>query len=123
MKDYETVTITKMVGCGHIYCLFLEEEDTFHKLFIKGDMTKDTLCGESWFNSIAKLLTFALRRSSWEGNTKRGIVKQLLNQRCPNAIVNKDRTVSCADAIARAVLEYAKSRDWIQEEKEAQEAV
>ena len=115
MKDYPTITIHKKVGCGSIYCLFLEDEDIFHKLLIRGDMAKTAECGEAWLNSIAKLLTFALRRSLWEGNTKEGVVKQLLGQRCPNAIANKEHIVSCPDAIARAVLEYAKSRDLVKE--------
>jgi hypothetical protein len=52
-----------------------------------------------------------LRRSLWEGTTERGIVKQLLNQRCPSAIPNKEHIVSCADAIGRAVLDYVKKEE------------
>lgn len=118
MKDYPSTTFSKVVPCGNIYCIFAEEADTFHRLTIKGDMARSCDCGEAWFNSIAKLLTYAMRRSIWEGNTKEGIIKQLLGQRCPSYRVNKERILSCADAIARAVMEYSKSRDLINEEKE-----
>lgn len=106
MIEYTTTTIHKTVGCGSIYCLFLEREGAFHKMFIRGDCVKETPCGESWFSSIAKLLTYALRRSIWEGNTKEAIVKQLLGHRCNMATPNKEHIVSCPDAIARAVLQY-----------------
>ena len=115
MKDYPTITISKPVGCGTIYCLFAEDEDTFYKLFIRGDMARECPCGEAWLNSIAKLITFALRRSIWEGSTKEGVIKQLLGQRCPSAIANKEHILSCPDAIARAVLEYSKSRGIVDE--------
>ena len=112
MKDYHTITIQKQVGCGHIYLRFLEEEEgAFHKLMISGDMAKEAPCGESWLNAIASLLTFALRRSIWEGTTQRAIIRQLCGQRCNMAKLNQEHIVSCSDAIGKAVLEYIKSRD------------
>lgn len=119
MKDYESLTITKEVGCGNVYLIFTEDEHLFHKLFIRGDMAKECPCGESFLNAIAKLLTYALRRSFEEENVKEAIIKQLLGHRCSMIIPNKEHIVSCSDAIAKAVLEYAKSRGWIEEnEKE-----
>ncbi len=118
MKEFNSITISKTVGCGKIYCIFNESEDVFDNLIIKGSNAKEALCGEVWMNAMAKILTYALRRSVWEGTTKRAIVKQLLGHRC-YASPNKDKTTSCVDAIARCVLEYSKSRDLINEEKEA----
>ena len=119
MKDYPSITISKKVGCGNIHLVFMEDEGAFYNLLIFGDMSKECPCGDSWFKSIARLLTFSLRRSIWEGTTRKGIVKQLLNQRCANATPNKDNIVSCADAIARAVLEYAKTKDLTEKEAKA----
>jgi len=119
MKDYNSITISRQVPCGRIDCIFTEDEHVFHKLKIKPDLVlaEKCHCGESWLSSIAKIITYAMRRSIWEGNTKEGIIKQLTSQRCPLAIVNKEHNItSCADAIARCVLEYSKSRDLIQEE-------
>ena len=119
MKDYLSITISRQVPCGRIDCIFTEDEHVFHKLKIKADLhlAKQCPCGESWLNSIAKLITYAMRRSIWEGNTKEGIIKQLLGQRCSLAIVDpKEHILSCSDAIARCVLEYSKSRDLVKED-------
>jgi len=107
----EALTFAKSVGCGMIYCIFEEREGAFHKLRIRGDAEKETPCGEAWFRPVASLLTFALRRSIFEGITMRAIVKQLQHQRCPSAVPNKDHIVSCSDAIGRCVLEYLKRCD------------
>lgn len=112
---YQSITINKKVPCGNIYCIFDESENTFHRLTIKGEMAKNSPCGESWLNAIAKLITFSMRRGIWEGNVKRGIIKQLLGQRCPSYIPNREHILSCSDAIARCVLEYSKSRDIVEE--------
>ncbi len=109
----------RKVGCGAIYCIFVEDEGAFYNLIIKGDNAKETPCGESWLNAMGRILTYALRRSIWEGDTQRAIVKQLLNNRCNMAAANKDHIVSCPDAIGRMVLEYLKARGLhIEEEKE-----
>ena len=116
-KQYPSFTICKQVPCGSIYCIFDEEDDSFKRLTIKGDMAKECPCGESWFNSIARLITYALRRSIWEGNTYEGIIKQLKGQRCPSFVANREHILSCSDAIARCVLEYSKSRDLLNEKE------
>jgi hypothetical protein len=122
MKDYdESLTMYRKVGCGSVYCIFVEKEDLFHRLIIKGDNAREAPCGESWLNAMAAILTYALRRSVDENNTKRAIVKHLLNHRCHMAIANKDHIVSCADAIGRMVLEYIKSRGLDEAEEEAEE--
>jgi hypothetical protein len=123
MRDYSTITMTRKVGCGAVYCLFIEEDGAFHKLFIRGDNAKETPCGESWLNSLAAILTYALRRSVWEGTSKKAIVKHLLNHRCNNPTRNwqtKEESLSCSHAIGIMVLEYLKARnlDVIEEEKE-----
>ena len=110
MKDYDTITIQKKVGCGNLYVLFLENEGAFHRVFVKGNMAKTSPCGESWLSAIARLVTYSLRRSIWEGTTKRAIIKQLMYERCPAAIPNKEHIVSCSDAIGRAVLQYCEMK-------------
>ena len=117
MKVFDSLTLSRKVGCGQIYCIFNEDEGAFDNLIIKGDNAKEIPCGEAWMNTMAKILTYALRRSVWEGDTKRAIVKQLLNHRCNNVFPNKEHIVSCPDAIGRMVLEYLKSRGLDEEEK------
>jgi len=117
MKVFESLTFCRRVGCGNIYLIINEDEGAFYNLQIKGDMCKEAPCGESWFNAMARVLTYALRNSLWEGTTQKALVKHLLNNRCNNVIVNKDHIVSCADAIGRMILEYLKARN-LHEEKD-----
>jgi hypothetical protein len=58
-----------------------------------------------------------MRRGLNEDNIYRGIIKQMLGQRCPSSIPNKEHIVSCSDAIAKCVLEYSKSRGLVSEEE------
>jgi len=120
MKDYESITITKRVGCGSIYVIFDEDEHTFHRVRIRGSMAKESPCGEVWLNIVARILTYAIRRGMWEDTLQDGIIKQLCNksEKCYAYVPNKEHILNCGDAIGRAVLEYAKSRDWVKEEKE-----
>src|SRR5574343_1348066 len=118
MRTYDSMTMYRTVGCGNIYCIFNELEGVFYNLEIKGDHAKETQCGESWFNTMASILTYALRRSVDEGNTKNAIIKHLLNHRCSMVVPNKEHIVSCADAIGRMVSEYAKSRGIVEFEEE-----
>lgn len=120
MRVYDAMTLHRKVGCGNIYCIFSEEDGQFYNLIVKGDMAREAPCGESWLNAIAAVLTYALRKSLWEGTAQKAIVKHLLNHRCNTAVPNKEHITSCSDAIGRMVLEYIKSRglDEIEEEKE-----
>jgi len=112
MKDYNTLTFYKKVGCGSIYCIFMEDEGVFYRLVIRGDMTKETPCGEVWFNSISRILTYALRRGLWEDTAEDGIVKQLCQKtdKCYGYVPNEEHILHCADAIGRCVNEYVKAR-------------
>lgn len=119
MRIYDSLTMYRKVGCGTIYCIFSEQDGNFYNLIIKGDNAKEIVCGESWMNSIASVLTYALRRSISEGNAHKGIVKHLLGHRCNMYVPNKDKIQSCGDAIGRMCLEYLKARtDEIEKEEE-----
>ena len=117
MRTYEAITMFRKVGCGSIFCIFNETEGEFYNLIIKGDNAKSGPCGESWLNAMGSILTFALRRSMWEGTAQRAIVKHLLNHRCQVVLPNKEHIVSCSDAIGRMVLEYIKARGLDEEEE------
>lgn len=109
MKEFNSITFSKKVGCGRIYVIINESEGAFDNLIIRGSNAKEATCGEVWMNAMAKILTYALRRSVWEGTTRRAIVKQLLNHKC-YGLPNEDKTTSCPDAIGKIVLEYLKAR-------------
>lgn len=116
MKEFESITIHRKIGCGNIYCIFVENDGDFMYLIIKGDNAKEAPCGEVWFSAMGRILTYALRRSIYEGDSKRAIVKQLLNNRCNMIIPNAEHIVSCPDAIGKMVLEYLKARGVDEEE-------
>lgn len=125
MRVYDSITMFRKVGCGSIYCIFNEQEGEFYNLIIKGDMARDTPCGESFMSAIASVLTFALRRSIWEGNAQKAIIKHLLNHRCNNPIRDwqtKEVVSSCSHAIGIMVLEYLKARNLDEIEKEKEES-
>lgn len=110
MRVYDSITMFRKVGCGNIYCIFNEQDGEFYNLIIKGDNTREASCGESWFNALAAVLTYALRRSLYEGTAQRALVRHLLNHRCQVVVPNSEHVVSCSDAIGKMVLEYVKAR-------------
>jgi hypothetical protein len=115
MRVYDSITMSRKVGCGNIYCIFSESDGEFYNLIIKGDNAREADCGESWLNAMAAILTYALRRSIPEGHSYRAIIKHLENHRCQKSVPNAEHIVSCSDAIGKMVLEYVKARE---EEKE-----
>ena len=90
--------------------IFLEDEGVFHKLFITGAMTRETPCGTSWMDALARIITYSIRRGLWEKNIETGIIKQLLNVRCNSTIPNKEKICSCSDAIGKGLKDYAEIR-------------
>lgn len=109
MSEYKTITITKHLNpCGNIHIIFTEDRDCFHKLFIKGPGTD---CGEVWLSSLAKMITFAIRRAEFEGTIQDGIIKQLLGIRCNNVTPNKEHICSCPDAVGKAITQYLKMKE------------
>ena len=106
-----SLTYCRKVGCGNLFIIFIEHHNgNFHKLLLRGDMSKETPCGESWFWGLARILTFAIRRALSEGEDalEQALVKHMMNQRCNMCFVGTD--LSCMDAIAKAVREYIKSK-------------
>jgi len=107
METKPSTTIRKRICKGHIYCTFVEgREGEFNRLELKGNMSRETDCGESWLQPMAKLLTFSLRRAIWEGTTERAIIKHLKGHRCNSMPPNKDHVCSCTDAICKCIEEY-----------------
>lgn len=106
--DYKpSITISRRICKGHIYCTFVEgSQGEFHRMFLKGNMARETPCGESWLEPLAKILTFSIRRAVWEGTIHKGIIKHLQGQRCNSMPPNKDHVCSCTDAIAKCLEEY-----------------
>lgn len=104
-------TIVKQVGCGKIYCIFVEHHNgNFDKMLIRGSMSRNTNCGDSWLWGLGSLLTFSLRRAMKEegDSVERGIVRQLFHHTCSIGSIKTER--SCISAIGKAVETYIKTR-------------
>lgn len=111
MTQKPTFTYIKNVGCGKIYVMFVEHlNGSFDYMLIRGDVSRSTDCGESWYGGVSRLLTFSLRRAfKEEGNTiENGITKQLIGNRCNKYIPGKEH--SCISAIGACIHEYIKRR-------------
>lgn len=110
MDDFHSTTYSKRICKGHIYCTFVEgSQGEFNRLILKGNMAKETPCGESWLEPLARLITFSLRRAIWEGTVDKGILKHLAHHRCNNMPPNKDKVCSCTDAVEKCIREYLKN--------------
>ncbi len=94
-------TIKMETGCGTLYVTINEDEDGFFELF--NTMGKAGGCAASQSEAIGRLVSLA-----WRGGVPtEEIIKQLSGISCHQQIgVGKDKVLSCADAIARAVKEY-----------------
>ena len=88
-------------GCGTLYVTINEDEEGFFELF--NTMGKAGGCAASQSEAIGRLVSLA-----WRGGVPtEEIIKQLSGISCHQQIgVGKDKVLSCADAIARAIKEY-----------------
>lgn len=103
-------TIRMETGCGTLYVTINEDDDGFFELF--NTMGKAGGCAASQSEAIGRLVSLAWRT----GIRTEEIVKQLSGICCHKHLgVGKDKILSCADAIARAIREYGdpiwKNRD------------
>lgn len=98
------ITISQKVGCGHVYLLIETRNGKFDKLTIKGTMAKTCDCGESFLQSIGKILTFSIRRAIKEGTLEEGILNHLKGHRC-NIPIYKG-AMSCVDGIAKGMKKF-----------------
>jgi hypothetical protein len=116
-----SITIQKQVGCGHLYLTFIElKSGKFYKLLIDGTMTKESPCGSSWLNAIARVLTYAIRRTTEEDEKNghkelkktslwHGIIKQLIGHNCNRRSMVTE--TSCVGAIASGIKDYIKRKN------------
>ncbi len=101
-KTLQGRTIKMETGCGTLYVTINEDQEGFFELF--NTMGKAGGCAASQSEAIGRLVSLAWRN----GISTEEIVKQLSGICCHKHIgVGNDKILSCADAIARAINEYA----------------
>jgi len=94
-------TIRMQTGCGPLYVTINEDDQGLFELF--NTMGKAGGCVASQTEAIGRLISLAWR----SGVTPTEVIKQLIGISCHKPWgVGKERTLSCADAIAKAIKLY-----------------
>jgi hypothetical protein len=116
---YRSITYLK-ITCTKIYITIAYREDDPEKIeFVRiFGTTRTNNCPNSFFESLADLLTFSIRRIRNEHEAK-SIVKNLRHQKCLNCPVNKDHTTSCSDAIGQVLEDVLKTNEKADKKEEA----
>lgn len=99
------VTLLMNTGCGKMYVTINEDEQGACELFTQ--LGKSGGCTASQAEAVSRLISLALR----SGVGHEQIVNQLKGIRCPSPTLTEGGAVlSCADAIAKALLNYQKDK-------------
>lgn len=97
-------TYKKSLTCLDLYINpVFNDEGKIEFIKIYATNKKDN-CGCSFYEAIADLLTFSIRRIR-NHHEAVAICRSLRGHRCLGNVANEKRITSCADAIARAIME------------------
>lgn len=88
-------------GCGNLYVTLNKSEDKLFEVF--ATLGRAGGCANAQLESLTRMITLSLRC----GVPKEEIIKQLTDIQCPNPVMfpEKERVLSCPDAIARVMKE------------------
>ena len=101
-------TVQVKTGCGGLYVTINQDEAGVFELF--NTMGKAGGCASSQSEAIGRLVSLAWR----SGISPEQIVKQLIGISCHKQIgLGKNKILSCADAIAKAIQTYMDSEEMI----------
>ena len=120
MEEQKSTTYCEVVGCGHLYIVITEENGQLDRIFLYGDMSRNSDCGGSWFDLVGRLLTYSLRRTFTSDELLYGVLEQLEAQRCNKR--NISTASSCADAIHKALEDYYEKKGYKPQEEEQETA-
>ena len=101
-----SLTIDKKTGCGTLHVIVCEGDDKV-KPFISISLGKQGTCAWSQTYAIGKALTAALRC----GVSIKDLGESLESVGCPQSLSATKGPESCADAISRILVRYAKEME------------
>jgi ribonucleoside-diphosphate reductase alpha chain len=112
-KALEGRTIRELTGCGKIYVTINHDEEGLFEVF--AHLGKAGQCGAAQIEAICRSISVGLR----SGVDPQVFIKQFLGIQCPLPYMfpEADRTLSCADAIAKAVRRELEFREGLKEEQ------
>lgn len=103
-------TIRMQTGCGPLYVTINEDDRGTFEVF--NTMGKAGGCVASQTEAIGRLISLALRSGVQEDE----VIKQLIGIRCHKPYgFGKDQVLSCADAVAKAMIRHRNERVQLQE--------
>lgn len=88
-------------GCGNLYITLNKNEDKLFEVF--ATLGKTGGCANAQNEGLTRMVTLCLRC----GVPKEEIIKELVGIQCPNPVMfpEKERVLSCPDAIAKVIKE------------------
>ncbi len=101
MLQSNSKTYRKVLPCLKLYIVLTytaEGKIDYIKIY---SGNKDNDCGGSFFECMADLLTFSLRRA--KGDETKAIIKAMRHHKCNKMSPNKEHITSCVDAIGQVL--------------------
>lgn len=103
-KVKSAVTVSMPTGCGHLHVTI--NLTKLGRPYAHIHLGKNGGCSAAWADTCAELLSLAMRA----GESLESISKKLRGARCPQPVTQEGvEYLSCGDALAKALLEFAAS--------------
>lgn len=97
-------TIKKITGCGNLYVRVMGDNNGHNPIEVFANLGKSGGCTQCQLEALTRSVSLGLKY----GIPAQEYIDELLGIACPgrNMWPEEERTLSCADAIARALQEY-----------------
>jgi len=108
-KVTKGITIKKVTGCGNMYVTVNEDEDSGEVIEVFATLGKNGGCSRCQNEALTRAITMGLKYGASIGE----FAEELKGIQCssPHMWPREERTLSCPDAIARALEEYSEIKD------------
>ena len=101
-KVTEGQTIGVKTGCGTLFIIINHDKDSLIPIEIFSHLGHAGACPASSAEAICRLISLSLRK----GAAVDDIINQLRGIRCEKPVLGNGGSLSCADSVAEALIEY-----------------